>query len=118
MSQHAPEISGAQGLLGQTGQVTSPLQPEGRVKVLGEDWAAELASEVADLDMTIPVNQEVRVIAYDGLKLVVEPVPPSHDDILDLLLRPLIAKAEDKLTGPGSVIEEPSKQISDLQQEQ
>jgi membrane-bound serine protease (ClpP class) len=118
-ARHAPAISGMDGLLGQTGQVTVPLEPEGRVKVLGEDWAAELAPEEADLDMTIPANQEVRVTAYDGLKLVVESVPPAHEDILDLLLRRLIVKPDDKPAGPGSEIEgSSSKQSTDLQQDQ
>jgi membrane-bound serine protease (ClpP class) len=119
MSRHVPVISGTDGLLGQTGQVTAPLKPEGRVKVLGEDWAAELAPEVADLDMTIPADQEVRVTAYDGLKLVVEPVPPAHEDILDLLLRRSVVKPGDKPASPGGVIEESSsKQATDLQQGQ
>jgi membrane-bound serine protease (ClpP class) len=119
MSRHVPLISGTDGLLGQTGQVTVPLKPEGRVKVQGEDWAAELAPEVADLDMTVPADQEVRVTAYDGLKLVVEPVPPAHEDILDLLLRRLVVKPGDKPAGPGGVIDgSSSKQITDLQQDQ
>jgi membrane-bound serine protease (ClpP class) len=119
MARHAPVIGGTDGLLGQTGQVTVPLQPEGRVKVLGEDWAAELAPEVADLEMTVPADQEVRVTAYDGLKLVVEPVPPAHEDILDLLLRRLIAKPGEKPTGPGGVIEgSSSKPVTDLRQDQ
>lgn len=119
MSRHVPVIGGTDGLLGQTGQVTAPLKPEGRVKVLGEDWAAELAPDVADLDMTIPANQEVRVTAYDGLKLVVEPVPPAHEDILDLLLGHLKVEPGDKPAGPGTEIEgSSSKQITDLQQDQ
>jgi membrane-bound serine protease (ClpP class) len=120
MARHVPVISGTDGLLGQTGQVTVALKPEGRVKVLGEDWAAELAPEVADLVMTVSADQEVRVTAYDGLKLVVEPVPPAHEDILDLLLRRLIVKPGDKPASPGGVIEDgsSSEQITDLQQDQ
>jgi membrane-bound serine protease (ClpP class) len=119
LSRHVPVISGTDGLLGQTGQVTAPLKPEGRVKVLGEDWAAELAPEVADLDMTIPADQEVRVTAYDGLKLVVEPVPPPHEDILDLLLRRLIVRPGDKRARSSGVIEEgsSSEQITNVQQQ-
>lgn len=34
--------TGGEGLLGQTATVIEPLAPEGRVRVLGEDWAARL----------------------------------------------------------------------------
>jgi hypothetical protein len=69
--------------------------------------------------MTVPADQEVRVTAYDGLKLVVEPVPPAHEDILDLLLRHLIVKPGDKPASPGGMIEgSSSKQVTDLQQDQ
>ncbi|MGO8950577.1 MAG: NfeD family protein [Ktedonobacterales bacterium] len=100
MSRRAPMISGTQGLLGQIGQVTVPLTPGGRVKVQGEDWAAELAPEEAIFDMTIPADHEVRITAYDGLKLIVEPIAPMHDDILGLLLRHRAFKTSGKPVEP------------------
>ncbi len=100
-SKRAPEISGTRGLLGQTGQVIVPLSPEGRVKVLGEDWAAELAPETAILNMTVAANQKVRVVAYDGLKLIVEPDPPVYDDILGFILRHAAFKPNGKPLEPG-----------------
>ncbi|HEX6797816.1 MAG TPA: NfeD family protein, partial [Ktedonobacterales bacterium] len=36
--------TGGEGLLGQTATVIEPLRPAGRVRVLGEDWAARLAA--------------------------------------------------------------------------
>ncbi len=83
---HTPEISGTRGVVGQIGEVTVPLTPKGRVKVLGEDWAAELTPDAAILNMTVAATGRVRVAEFDGLKLIVEPVPALHEDILDLLL--------------------------------
>ncbi len=73
-SRRGPRISGADGLLGQTATVTVPLAPEGRIKVLGEDWAAELAPQIAAHHLSIAADQPVRVTARQGLKLIVEPV--------------------------------------------
>jgi membrane-bound serine protease (ClpP class) len=79
-------ISGADGLVGQTGLVTVPLDPNGRVKVLGEDWAARLSPEVALLNVAVEANHEVSVASCDGLTLIVQPIPPIESDILALLL--------------------------------
>jgi membrane-bound serine protease (ClpP class) len=79
-------ISGAEGLVGQTGLVTVPLDPSGRVKVLGEDWAARLSPELADLKMSVPANREVSVMACEGLTLIVTPIPSIESDILGLLI--------------------------------
>jgi membrane-bound serine protease (ClpP class) len=86
MARHGLRISGAEGLVGQTGYVTTPLSPGGRVKVLGEDWAAELSPAVAVFDMTIGADRQVQVTGYEGLTLIVEPVEPIQNDILGLLL--------------------------------
>ena len=79
-------ISGAEGLVGQTGLVTVPLDPNGRVRVLGEDWAARLSPEVAIFNIAVEANHEVSVASCEGLTLIVRPVPPIESDILGLLL--------------------------------
>jgi membrane-bound serine protease (ClpP class) len=86
MARHGLRISGAEGLVGQIGTVTTPLSPGGRVKVLGEDWAAELSPDVAVFAITMGAERQVRVTGYEGLTLVVEPVEPIQNDILGLLL--------------------------------
>jgi membrane-bound serine protease (ClpP class) len=58
--------TGAENLVGATGEVSEPLTPVGQVRVLGELWAARAASE-------LPRGTRVRVIAMDGLRLEVEP---------------------------------------------
>jgi membrane-bound ClpP family serine protease len=79
-------ISGADGLVGRTGLVTVPLDPEGRIKVLGEDWAARLSPEVALFNVAIEANHEVSITSCEGLTLIVRPFPPIESDILGLLL--------------------------------
>jgi membrane-bound serine protease (ClpP class) len=86
MARHGLRISGAEGLVGQTGFVTTPLRPGGRIKVLGEDWAAELSPAVAVFAITMEAGRQVRVTGFEGLQLIVEPVEPIHNDILGLLL--------------------------------
>ncbi len=69
--------TGGEGLLGETAIVLSPLAPAGRVRVLGEDWAARLKGTPAGPGGEVPADQQVRVIARDGLTLIVEPVQPQ-----------------------------------------
>jgi membrane-bound serine protease (ClpP class) len=54
-------------LIGATGDVRTPLDPQGSVYVLGELWTAES-------DVPVQPGQHVKVIARDGLILMVEPV--------------------------------------------
>jgi membrane-bound serine protease (ClpP class) len=61
-------VTGVENLVGSTGRVTTALAPSGQIRVLGEIWEARAASAV-------PVGETVRVVAVDGLKLDVEPVP-------------------------------------------
>jgi membrane-bound serine protease (ClpP class) len=61
------QVSGAQGLIGETGVAQTPLSPRGKIFVHGELWDAVSPSEV-------PVGQSVRVRRVDGLVLQVEPV--------------------------------------------
>ena len=58
--------TGAENLVGATGEVTEALAPVGQVRVLGELWEARAASE-------LPPGTRVRVVALDGLTLEVEP---------------------------------------------
>ncbi|HEX6122538.1 MAG TPA: NfeD family protein, partial [Ktedonobacterales bacterium] len=65
--------SGREGLIGQRGVALQPLAPEGRVRVLGENWAARLDPLSTSAGMRVETGQEVRVITVDGLTLIVEP---------------------------------------------
>jgi membrane protein implicated in regulation of membrane protease activity len=57
-------------LIGQNGTVTEEIgMNQGRVLVGGLSWAARASSE----DMTIPVDSVIRILAIDGVKLIVEP---------------------------------------------
>jgi membrane protein implicated in regulation of membrane protease activity len=57
--------------------VLEPLDPVGRVRVLGEIWSAELDDVNKSISIRVEVNSSVRVVARDGLKLIVEPL--SYD---------------------------------------
>src|SRR5437870_354231 len=60
-------VTGAEGLVGETGVTQSALSPSGKVFVHGELWDAVSSSEV-------PVGRLVVVRRVDGLQLEVEPV--------------------------------------------
>jgi membrane protein implicated in regulation of membrane protease activity len=57
---------GPETLIGATARVVAPCRPEGQVRVEGELWRAR-CEQGAD------VGDEVRILALDGLTLVVEP---------------------------------------------
>jgi membrane-bound serine protease (ClpP class) len=57
------------GTVGVLGEVRRTLAPEGSVYVSGEEWSARTTSE-----LPIPRGTPVRVVAQDGLVLVVEPI--------------------------------------------
>jgi membrane-bound serine protease (ClpP class) len=59
-------ITGAAGMLGETGVARTPLQPAGKVFVRGEYWDAESPCPVAE-------GAAVRIVAVEGLKLRVKP---------------------------------------------
>jgi len=66
-------VTGAQGLLGETGVARTALSPQGKVFVHGELWDAVASS-------ALPVGQLVVVRRIDGLTLQVDPLaatPPS-----------------------------------------
>jgi len=59
---------GAETLLGATAEVASRLDPQGQVRVKGELWAARSSGAEA-----VEPGRSVRILALDGLTLVVEP---------------------------------------------
>ena len=60
-------VSGAQGLIGETGTAQTALSPRGKIFVHGEIWDAVSSSDVS-------IGQSVVVRRVDGLLLQVEPV--------------------------------------------
>jgi membrane-bound serine protease (ClpP class) len=69
-AQRNKQVSGAQGLIGETGIVQTALSPRGKVFVHGELWDAVSSSDV-------PIGQSVVVREVNGLLLEVEP-PAAH----------------------------------------
>lgn len=61
-------VTGAQGLLGETGVAISAVALDGTVQVHGERWHARAAAPIAP-------GTPIRVCGVEGLKLSVEPVP-------------------------------------------
>ena len=64
-------VSGAQGLIGETGIAQTTLAPRGKIFVQGELWDAVSSSEVS-------IGQSVVVRRVDGLLLQVEPLSVSR----------------------------------------
>jgi membrane-bound ClpP family serine protease len=71
-SQRWPVQTGSAGLIGQHATALTPLTPDGRVRVLGEDWAARLAHP-EDAPAVEP-GAKVRVLRIEGLRALVEPI--------------------------------------------
>lgn len=65
-------VSGAQGLIGETGIAQTALSPRGKIFVHGELWDAFSSADV-------PSGQSVVVRRVDGLLLQVEPVAAAHN---------------------------------------
>ena len=61
---------GAEALPGQTAKVVERLSPGGRVHVQGELWSARSTSAEP-----VEAGAQVRILALEGLTLVVEPLP-------------------------------------------
>ena len=66
-----PVRTGWEQLVGETGEVREPLDPEGQVFIDGALWRARLANRESRID----VGNRVRVKSVDGLTLEVESVP-------------------------------------------
>jgi membrane-bound serine protease (ClpP class) len=73
-AQRRPVTTGIEGLIGKTATVIVPLAPTGRVRLLGENWAARLAGNRAGNEAPIRAGQSVRITGIDGITLIVEPV--------------------------------------------
>ena len=69
-SQRWPVRTGSAGLVGQQATVLTSLAPDGRVRVMGEDWSARLAQSDAP---PVEAGASVRVVRVEGLKVLVEP---------------------------------------------
>jgi membrane-bound serine protease (ClpP class) len=63
-----PVVSGREGLVGREGLAPAAFTGTGSIRVDGEIWRARAAVPVA-------AGQKVRIMAIDGLTMVVEPVP-------------------------------------------
>jgi membrane-bound serine protease (ClpP class) len=79
-ARHAPLASGVGRLLGVPGVVVVELAPTGQVRVRGEVWAARLAEPSHE---AVPARSTVRVLAIDGLTLVVEPAGDTNFESSD-----------------------------------
>ena len=70
-AQRRKGVTGIEGLIGDTGEVTETLAPAGRIKVQGEIWNAE------SLSGTINTGEKVRIKEMRNLKLYVERISNS-----------------------------------------
>ena len=61
------KVAGKEGMIGLTGEVAQPLNPQGVIKVGDEYWKATSLS--GDID----VGEEVEIIDIDGLRVEVKP---------------------------------------------
>ena len=57
------------------GQVITPLQPEGQIKIKGEIWRA-----ISKNGNTIPKGQAVKVVSREGMVLIVEPLEYTGEE--------------------------------------
>lgn len=64
-----PVRYGPEDLVGMTGDVRSPLRPEGQVFIDGALWQAELAPP----DESLATGERIEVVAMHGLTMVVRP---------------------------------------------
>lgn len=67
-----PVTTGAEGMLLERGVARTDLQPHGKVFVRGEVWRAVAPEPIAR-------NEEVEIVAVDGLTLQVRPRPRSPE---------------------------------------
>lgn len=67
-----PVRTGTEHYIGQIARVRQDLQPRGRVWFQGQPWTAVTRS-----GEFVPAGQDVRIVAIDGLILIVEPVNSS-----------------------------------------
>jgi len=70
-AQRRKGVTGLEGLIGATGEVTEALTPGGRIRVQGETWNAE------SLSGSVNIGQKVRIREMKNLKLYVEKISNS-----------------------------------------
>jgi len=75
-AQRRKPVSGEQGMIGTRVTLESPLAPEGRIHLAGEIWRARAPGPV-------PAGSQVRVVGFEGLVALVEPVgaTPAEEEI-------------------------------------
>jgi len=71
-AQRRKVVSGAEGLVGQTGVCRTALSPSGTVFVAGEHWSARTGD-----GSTLPEGSRVEVVAVEHLTVIVKPAGPS-----------------------------------------
>jgi membrane-bound serine protease (ClpP class) len=69
-AQRRPIETGAESLIGRTGEVRSDLAPDGMVQIGGELWSAFLDEGYSDVQS----GERVEVLDVDGLRLRVRPL--------------------------------------------
>jgi membrane-bound serine protease (ClpP class) len=70
---HRTKVStGVEGIVGEAGEVTQDLAPQGKIFVHGEIWDAQAVSGAP-----LAKGARVRVLRVDGMRLFVEPEPPE-----------------------------------------
>ncbi|MGH7492549.1 MAG: NfeD family protein [bacterium] len=65
--QRRPAVTGAEGMIGETGQALTAIAPQGKVRVHGEIWKAKSGAP-------IEAGAEVRVVSVKDLEVTVEKV--------------------------------------------
>jgi membrane-bound serine protease (ClpP class) len=70
-AQRRKGVTGLEGLIGATGEVTEALTPGGRIRVQGETWNAE------SLSGSVNIGEKVRIREMKNLKLYVEKISNS-----------------------------------------
>ncbi|MBE3559940.1 MAG: hypothetical protein IMW89_12040, partial [Ktedonobacteraceae bacterium] len=73
--------TGVEGMVGDTVTALTPLQPEGRVRYHGENWAAILEPPTT----SAVEGAELQIIAVEGLRLRVRPLYPPADTSVNRL---------------------------------
>ncbi len=71
-----PGTVGAAVPVGTAGIVQSPLAPGGTVHLAGETWSARATDEAQ-----LPRDTSVRLVAFDGLTAIVEPIDNVSDHV-------------------------------------
>lgn len=68
-------VTGAEELIGATGEIVDWNEDQGSIHIHGEIWSAHSTAKTAAL----APGARVRVIAREGLSLAIEPVPPKPE---------------------------------------